>query len=560
MAEDSEHSGPDDISALGDDEGRRLGRYRLIRKIGQGGMGTVFEAIQEDLDRRVAVKILPKMLVADREMIQRFRREAKAVARLNHPNIVVIYEFSQDHGFHFFSMELVEGRSLEDLLKEQGRLPVTQALGLIQQALQGLCHAWEQGIIHRDLKPANLLLARSGLLKIADFGLVKDVAAQSGMTLTGAGMGTPYYMAPEQGYAAKEVDLRADIYSLGATFYHLVTGRVPFEGSTPFEVAVKVATAPLPPVRSVNPDVPVALSTVIEKMLSRKPEGRYQNAQELLDAIRACGPGGTEDRKPILVETIVQPGRAVAAPAEVGGGLFDALGMQFALIPAGKFMMGSPKGEKGREENEGPRHQVTISRAFYLGVHEVTQEQWKSVMGTEPWNGQEYAKPGKTNAASYVSWNDATEFCKEFSQKTGKTVRLPTEAEWEYACRAGSKTRFSYGDDDDYSSLGDYAWYSMNAFHVGKKCALAVGQKKPNAWGLYDMHGNVCEWCADWCEDSYVNAEDKAPKGPASGIYRVLRGGGWNYNPMDCRSAAHGGFRPDYRNCVIGFRVSLDLK
>ena len=224
--------------------------------------------------------------------------------------------------------------------------------------------------------------------------------------------------------------------------------------------------------------------------------------------------------------------------------------MKLVSIPSGKFMMGSPASEKDRFDSEGPQHEVTISKAFYMGGYSVTQEQYEQIMGKNPSQFK-----GAQNPVENVSWDDAVEFCKKLSQKTGKTVRLPTEAEWEYACRAGSKTRFSYGDDNDYANLGDYAWYDKNS----DKKTHPVGQKKPNAWGLYDMHGNVWQWCSDWY-DSYANAKNTDPQGPASGTSRVLRGGSWYNLPQNCRSARRSWNDPDDRFHNFGFRVVVDLK
>ena len=186
-----------------------------------------------------------------------------------------------------------------------------------------------------------------------------------------------------------------------------------------------------------------------------------------------------------------------------------------------------------------------------MGVYEVTQEQYEAVMGTNP-----SMFKGPENPVEQVSWNDAVEFCKKLSTKTGKMVRLPTEAQWEYACRAGSKTAFGYGDDADYSNLGDYAWYTNNS----ESKTHPVGQKKPNAWGLYDMHGNVWEWCSDWHAESYANAKTTDPQGPGSGTHRVVRGGGWCNDPQGCRSAFRFRLTPDRRDYNIGFRVAVDLK
>ena len=227
--------------------------------------------------------------------------------------------------------------------------------------------------------------------------------------------------------------------------------------------------------------------------------------------------------------------------------------MKLVRIEAGKFTMGSPETEKDRSKDEGPQRRVTISTPFYMGVTEVTQAQWQAVMNTQPWEGQTYVKAGADNAASWISWDNAAAFCKALSKKAGRAVRLPTEAEWEYACRSGTTTAYGFGDDS--SNLGDYAWYGGNAYNMDDKYAHPVGVKKPNAWGLYDMHGNVWEWCADWYADSYANADTRDPKGPSSGEARVLRGGSWDGHPQNCRAAYRYGDSPGGRDIDSGFRV-----
>ena len=238
--------------------------------------------------------------------------------------------------------------------------------------------------------------------------------------------------------------------------------------------------------------------------------------------------------------------------AKAGVPVVNSIGMRFVPIPAGTFTAGT---FKMGDADYGPAHKVTLTQAFELGQHEVTQEQYEKVMGKNPSKFK-----GKQKPVEQVSWNDAVEFCRKLSElpeeKSGDyAYRLPTEAEWEYSCRAGTKTSYSFGWGG--TVLGDYAWYQKNSGNT----THAVGGKKPNTWGLYDMHGNVWEWCQDWYDD-YPSGSVTDPTGAASGSYRVLRGGGWFGNSEYCRSAyrlrfaaGRDGGTPDFRGFNVGFRV-----
>jgi formylglycine-generating enzyme required for sulfatase activity len=237
----------------------------------------------------------------------------------------------------------------------------------------------------------------------------------------------------------------------------------------------------------------------------------------------------------------------------------NSIGMKLVLIPKGTFQMGSPEGEKRRAKGE-VQHEVTLSKEFYLGVTEVTQVQYQKVMGENPswFQGDNIQCDSSNHPVDYVLWEEAVEFCKRLSElpeekKAGRVYRLPTEAEWEYGCRAGRQTAFSFGDAR--VSLGDYAWFVGNS----NNRTHPVGQKKPNAWGLYDMHGNVWEWCSDFYGE-YPSSAVRDPAGPRVGSEHVLRSGGWNCEAADCRSASRRSFGPSDREFdTEGFRVALSL-
>ena len=222
----------------------------------------------------------------------------------------------------------------------------------------------------------------------------------------------------------------------------------------------------------------------------------------------------------------------------------EKIPLRMKQIPAGTFVSGSSMAEKDREDNEGPVHEVAISRPFHMGVFEVTQAQWEAVMGTNPsrFNG----KPA--NPVEQVSWEDCQEFVRKLNGMGIGTFRLPTEAEWEYACRAGTKTAYSFGDGA--GKLGKYAWYRDNSGSTTHE----VGTKKPNPWGLYDMHGNVWEWCSDWYAD-YSMDKQTDPKGAADGSYRVERGSCWEFSSWHCRSASRSRVPPSFRYSGLGFRL-----
>lgn len=278
----------------------------------------------------------------------------------------------------------------------------------------------------------------------------------------------------------------------------------------------------------------------------------------------------------------------------------NSIGMELVLIPPGKFTMGSPQselgmggqlfggglfglgGQQGQHRDDEDQVAATLTRAFYLGKTEVTQGQWEAVMGTTPWKGETSVREGQAYAASYISWDSAREFCRTLSQKEGTAYRLPTEAEWEFACRGGTSTRYSFGNDE--SRLGEFDWFDENANNVGEDYPHSVGQKKANPFGLYDMHGNVWEWCEDTFADKLPGGTDPllshrgsqrvnrrggwsntialaqigfGPFEEQPGPKRVYRGGSWSDEASNCRSASRFWNAPSDRHFNLGFRVAL---
>jgi predicted Ser/Thr protein kinase len=267
--------------------GTFIGEYEIIGQLGIGGMGVVYRARQFNLAREVAVKLLPQEYGRDSEYIERFLREARAAARLNHPNIVQVYDAGVYEGHYFFVMELIEGKNVGDIIREEHRISERDAIRMILQASLGLGFAHHAGIIHRDVKPENLILNADGTVKICDLGLAKWGFSQVDKRITQSGMtiGTPFYIAPEQ-VRGVDVDHRADIYSLGATFYHMLTGKQPYEGQNYAEIMLSHLKRPFPDPRTIYSDLSEECVKLLHRMTQKPPEKRYQSMDEVVDA--AC--------------------------------------------------------------------------------------------------------------------------------------------------------------------------------------------------------------------------------------------------------------------------------
>jgi formylglycine-generating enzyme required for sulfatase activity len=271
---------------------------------------------------------------------------------------------------------------------------------------------------------------------------------------------------------------------------------------------------------------------------------RWDNFVDLLD--------GTGRLEPIEID-----------PGDVKEAFFRVEAVDVLPLPGmvwikqGEFVMGSPIDEKDRDLDEDPLTQVFFQSSFWMGKYEVTQREYEKIMGVNP----STFKGDPSRPVEQVSWDDANAFCTRLTQTEfvagrlpiGYVYRLPTEAEFEYVCRSGTTTRYSHGDDPDYSKLGDYAWYAANS----EGTSHPVGQKKPNLWGLHDVHGNVWEWCLDWYQDRYPGGSVEKPTGPSTGASRVFRGGGWDYNAASCRSAYRNNVSPARRSAYNGFRLVL---
>jgi formylglycine-generating enzyme required for sulfatase activity/tRNA A-37 threonylcarbamoyl transferase component Bud32 len=339
--------------------GQTLGGYAVLEQIGVGGMGAVFKARQPVLDRIVALKVIAPQVAQDAAYIARFQHEAKAAARLNHPNVVAVYSAGEDQGVHFLVEEFVEGESLHDRLTREGRMDPQEALAICVFVAEGLKHAWDEAhIIHRDIKPANILLSAKGSVKVGDLGLAKSVGPEASAALTQSGttVGTPFYMSPEQAQAEKELDFRADIYSLGCTLFHMLSGRKPYENGadqSPMSVIIKQATAPPPMILQVLPGCPGPVVTLLAKMLAKQPGARHASYDELISDLRRVHDLLGQPKASAPVSSALQAaGKAKKKPAAAL--IYGAAAVAAVVVVAGLLLWApwrSGKDEQGRRED-----------------------------------------------------------------------------------------------------------------------------------------------------------------------------------------------------------------
>ncbi len=293
--------------------------FQIMSKLGQGAMATVYKARQLSLDRIVAIKVLPRRLSENQEFVDRFYREGRAAARLNHPNIVQAVDVGEASGYHYFVMEYIDGMTVYDLLQEKKFLNEAEAINCILQVSQALNHAHARGFIHRDVKPKNIMVTNDGIVKLADMGLAREISDyKTAQSEQGRAYGTPYYISPEQIRGEINIDFRADIYSLGATLYHMVTGKVPFEGSTPSSVMHKHLKEELVPPDHLNTKLSAGMAEIIEGMLAKQRDDRYPSTKDLiadLESVAAGGPPFQARKKldPTVLEDIAASGVTVTS-------------------------------------------------------------------------------------------------------------------------------------------------------------------------------------------------------------------------------------------------------
>ena len=299
--------------------------FQILSRVGQGAMAVVFKAKQLSLDRTVAIKVLPKRLSENPEFVERFYREGRAAARLNHANIVQAFDVGESGGYHYFVMEFIDGKTVYDLLTDGRSLQEKEAIRIILQTSRALEHAHEMGLIHRDVKPKNLMLTKNGDVKLADMGLAREMGDYATATAeAGRAYGTPYYISPEQIRGDINIDARADIYGLGATFYHMVTGRVPFDGTTPSAVMHKHLKEPLTPADHLNSSLSAGVGEIIEVMMAKNPDDRYPSCHELIADLEAVANGEPpfQARKKYdhrLLENLASGGKVIEPSASPPG-------------------------------------------------------------------------------------------------------------------------------------------------------------------------------------------------------------------------------------------------
>jgi serine/threonine protein kinase len=558
----------------------RLGHYEVLQVLGRGGFGIVFRAFDEMLQRVVALKVMAPQLAATSPARKRFLREARSSAQVRHENVVQVYEVAEQP-LPYLAMEFIPGETLQQKLDRVGPLDVPETLRIGRQIAEGLAAAHATDLIHRDIKPGNVLLeGGQHKVKITDFGLAR-AADDASISQSGIIAGTPMYMAPEQALG-QTLDQRADLFSLGSVLYQMVAGRPPFRATGTVAVLKRVAEDTPRPIREIIPETPQWLCDIIGKLHAKNPNDRYQSAREVADVLADCEaqlkanaklkdyssiPRGKPRRagrwKWVAVGAAVTLLTVIAlAVTEFAGvtQLFrqqatpnrskpddgstpvsaakqdplhapfkNSIGMEFVLVPKGKSWLGGGKDKLGEE--------VKIPADFYLGKYKVTQEEWEKVMGENP---SYFSRTGggkdavrdipdaelKRFPVENVSWDQCQVFAAKLNKlekETGWVYRLPKSQEWEYACRGGPMADRLDSAFDFYLAKPTNTLLPEQAnFDKGLNRTCKVGSYPPNRLGLYDIHGNVWDFC------------DDAVERPA-GRRRLGRGGSWYDTDSVCR-------------------------
>ena len=599
--------------------GQDLGRYHIIERLGEGGMATVFKAFDTRLEREVAVKVIRREAfspdVVDR-MLQRFEREAKALSKLIHANIVPIIDYGDEGGSPYLVMPLIDGGTLKDRLASQV-FSVAEAARILAPIARALDYAHSRGILHRDVKPSNILLTNSGDPMLSDFGVAKILEEGEAATLTGTGvgLGTPEYMAPEQWVG--KATAASDQYSLGVVFYEMITGHKPYTAETPIAVLLKQSNEPLPRPRLFVKDLAEEVEQVLFKALSKNPDDRYQSMVDFSKAlVRVAGIDTTglpskketernSDRFPTFdqldIAQSTEPTRKENSTVKQNNGRSDVksgiyLSRKFLVIffaailvvavgilsitngwfsprsepqeateaytsrvseKDGMVLINIPAGEfsMGARDGIGDANEHPQHRV-YLDSYWIDQTEVTNVMYSKCVS--DGACTPLTNQKYYSDIqfdNHPVVYVNWFQAKTyceWAGRRLPTEAEWEKAANGMDGSAYPWGDGAPTTNLANY-----NNF-VGGTTEVGAYPDGKSFYGVLDLAGNVSEWVADSYSASYYSqSPDKNPQGPEENNYRVLRGGSWISDSNRLRASSRVRYVADFGDYNNGFRCAL---
>jgi formylglycine-generating enzyme required for sulfatase activity/tetratricopeptide (TPR) repeat protein len=581
-----------------------LARYEIQGILGAGGFGTVF--LCRDLyfrRREVAIKALHGD-VLERELTEVFG-EAHALTELQHPAIIGVmdcnYADPEKRSRPYIVMPYFAGPSLAEHLQEHGSLSLGDLLAVASPVAEAMAAAHAHGILHRDLKPDNILVRRredGWDVKVIDFGLaMRRETLETSMEVQSAGTttmaesvaGTLRYSPPEQlgmviGGKRVAVGTYSDVYAFGKTCCQALFGTTqPTRGDwrgVPDELADVLEACIIESVVRRQRDFPPIVEALrqVDPAAARLTTGRPDREMKLAALLRTLlersnGKPTAQDNteanewirrhqvprsraESVLRQVREEWQRERSAVPRAGDlvtiELSDGRELKMAYIPAGSFLMGCPDGEWMREIEDGPQHRVKLTLPFYLGIYPVTQAQWQAVMGGH--NPSRF--PGDDRPVEQVCWDDCQEFCRKLWKLTGRTFRLPTEAEWEYACRAGTTTPFSFGDTIT-TGQANFNGRCPEQLGVFRSQTTPVGRFPANAWSLHDMHGNVWEWCRDKKRPYPSDQEEVTDPVYSLGIRRAVRGGSWSNQAVLCRSACRCAGVPGARLDILGCRVAM---